>query len=161
MKKVNVLVLTLFMCLTTIMTHGQWTYKTINSDFDGAFKKAYTEINNGGYLMMEVGTSSNDDTIQIIVPFFALSGSYFCDDYTNIDFVFIVNGINKKYELTGIKSSDSKLYFFNESIWTNEFIKDFKSASKCSIRVNQDYCEDDYYQFNFSGSTNAYNFIVK
>ena len=161
MKNVKVLLLTLFMCLTTIISHGQWTYKTINSEFDGQFKKAYTTTNNGGYLIMEVGDGSYEDTIQITRPFLALSGSYFCDDYTNIDFVFIVNGVNKKYELMGIKSSDSKLYFFNESIWTDEFIKDFKSASKCSIRVNQDYCQADYYQFNFSGSTNAYNFIVK
>ena len=111
--------------------------------------------------MMEVGETTYNDTIKINRPFLALGGSYFCDDYTYIDFVLVVNGANKKYELIGTKSSDSRMYYFDESIWTDEFIKDFKNASKCSIRVNQDYCTDDYYQFVFSGSTNAYNFITK
>jgi hypothetical protein len=35
--------------------YGQWTYKLIKSDFDGEFKKAYTAINNGGFLAMEEG----------------------------------------------------------------------------------------------------------
>ena len=29
------------------------------------------------------------------------------------------------------------------------------------VRVNQEYCTDDYFEFNFSGSTSAYNFINK
>jgi len=76
-----------------------------------------------------------------------------------LNFVLTVNGVFKKYVLRGKKSNDSRIYFF-EGIWTDEFTKDFKSASKCSIRVNQDYCNDDYYIFNFSGSTAAYNFII-
>ena len=77
-----------------------------------------------------------------------------------IDFILVVNGKNKKYKLSG-KSEDGRMCSFDESIWTDEFIKDFKSASKCSIRVNQDYCIDYYYQFDFSGSTAAYDFITK
>lgn len=161
MKKAKVTMMTLMMCLMTSVVFGQWTYKTINSEFDGSFKKAYTQTNNGGYLMMEVSKPTYNDTIKVNRPFLALAGSYFCDDYTYIDFVLVVNGVNKRYELEGTKSSDSRIYYFDESIWQDEFIKDFKSASKCSIRVNQDYCTDDYYQFVFSGSTAAYNFITK
>ena len=45
-------------------------------------------------------------------------------------------------------------------MWTDEFIKDFKSASTCYIRVQyQDGHTDDYYQFDFSGSAEAHDFI--
>ena len=142
------------MCLMTSVVFGQWTYKTINSKSDGSFKKAYTKTNNGGYLVMEVGDSAYNS------PFLSLWGSCFCDA-SYIDFVLVVNGVNKKYKLIGIRSRDGRAYYFNTSIWTDEFIKDFKSASKCSIRVNQDYCTDDYYQFDFSGSAAAYDFITK
>ena len=161
MKKVKLMMTTLMMCLITSVVFGQWTYKTINSEFDGSFKRAYTETNNDGYLMMEVGDSTYIGTTKINRPSLCLRGSYFCDDYIYIDFVLVVNGVNKKYKLIGIRSRDGRMYWFDESIWTDEFIKDFKSASKCSIRVNQDYCTDDYYQFDFSGSAAAYDFITK
>ena len=145
------MMMALMMCF---VANSQWTYKTINSEFDGSFKKAYTITNNNGYLTMEVG-----DTIT--KPFIGLAGSYFCDKYTNIDFVLVVNGVNKVYKVQGMKASDSRMYYINDSIWTDEFVDDFKSASKCSIRVNQSYCTDEYYTFNFSGSTAAFNFITK
>ena len=154
------MIMTLIM-LFTMVSYGQWTYKTINSEFDGSFKKAYTQTNNGGYLMMEVGNSTYNDTIEVKRPFLALKGTYFCDDYTQIDFVLVVNGVNKKYDLRGTKSNDSRMYYFDDGIWTDEFINDFKSASSCSLRVNQDYCTNDYYKFNMSGSTSAFNFITK
>lgn len=155
------LMMTLMMCLVTSLSFGQWTYKTINSEFDGEFKKSYTKTNNNGFLMMEVGDPTYQDSIIIKRPFLAIQGSYFCDESTTIDLVLVVNGTNIKYELLGEKSSDSRMYYFNEDIWTAEFIKDFKSATKCLIRVNQEYCRDDYYEFNFSGSTAAFNFITK
>ena len=158
MKKIKLLAL--LMCISTF-TFGQWVYRTINSEFDGVFKKAYTNTNNRGFLLMEVGESTFVDSVEIKRPFLALQGSYFCDETTIVDFVLVVNGVNKKYELLGSKSSDSRLYYFDESIWTDEFTKDFKTASKCSIRVNQEHCTDDYYVFNFYSSKAAYNFITK
>ena len=138
------------MCTTTFITFGQWTYKNIKSDFDGTFKKAYTETNNNGYLMLEKGQN---------FPFFALRGTYFCDENTTIDIVLMCNGVNKKYEVSASKSGDSRLYYFNDDIWTDDFIADFKSASKCLIRVNQSHCTTDYYQFKMTNSSAAYNFI--
>ena len=160
--------MTLMMCLMTSVVFGQWTYKTINSKSDGPVKKAYTKTNNGGYLVMEVGDSTYNDTIKSNIPFLSLWGSCFCDA-SYIDFVLVVNGVNKKYKLAGKSDGPSSyggIYFsgdcyFDESIWTDEFIKDFKSASKCSIRVNRDGYTISYYQFDFSGSAAAYNFITK
>lgn len=254
MKKITSLIMFVFITTTS---HGQWTYKIINSAFDGSFKKAYTATNNNGVLMMEVDeviTEANieylrkDTSFAIIgyvskrlvnrindldsnlykvdksdnvpvwdnvsigsanmlgfakgdisliedvdnkfykvktttankiiydsikhesrrfnVPILYLKGLYFCDDGAYIDFVFVVNGVNKKYILFGSKIK-SNTYVFQKSKWSDEFIwsddftKDFKNASKCLIRVNQEYCDDVYYEFNFSGSTAAYNYITR
>ena len=155
MKKVKLTMMTLMMCLMTSVVFGQWTYKTINSEFDGSFKTAYTKTNNRGYLVMEVGDSAYNS------PFLSLwtrRRSSFCD-VSYIDFVLVVNGENKKYKLTGRAFANS-VYYFDESMWTDEFIKDFKSASKCFIRVQYQWC-DYHYQFDFSGSAAAYDFITK
>lgn len=160
MKKTVITILSA-VALSVVPAYGQWTYKTINSDFDGYFKKAYTKESNSGHLIMEEGDPYIKDGVKVNRPFLAIKGSYYCDDYANIDFVFVVDGVNVKYTLKGTKTKDSSIYYFDESIWTDEFIKDFQSASKCLVRVNQDYCQDDYYEFSFSGSTAAYNFIVK
>ena len=158
MKKVKLMMTTLMMCLMTSVVFGQWTYKTINSKSDGSFKKAYTKTNNRGYLVMEVGDSVYNGTIKSNSPFLSLWGSCFCDA-SYIDFVLVVNGENKKYKLTG-RAFDNSVYYFDESMWTDEFIKDFKSASKCFIRVQYQWC-DYHYQFDFSGSAAAYDFITK
>jgi hypothetical protein len=97
----------------------------------------------------------------IKIPSLYLHGSYFCDNETYIDFVLVVAGINVNYKISATKSKNSEIYFFDDSTWSDEFIKDFKNASKCMIRVNQNYCRSDYYEFNMSGSTSAFNFISK
>jgi hypothetical protein len=199
MKKVKMM-MTLMMCLITVVSFSQWTSKTMESTFDGNFKISYTQINNNGYLFMQEGDVKTDvvyvfknkqtgDTLIVTqdehyknydslikyntfieirqipngkkTPFFALRGSYFCDEICYVDFVLFVGGEKKIYQLKALKSSDSKYYYFQDEIWTDEFILNFKSASKCSLRVNQEYCDDDYYEFNMSGSTSAYNFITK
>jgi hypothetical protein len=145
------MMMALMMCF---VANSQWTNKIINSEFDGSFKRAFTATNNNGFLMMEESDTVNK-------PFLGLSGSYFCDDETLIDVVLVVQGVNKVYKIDAMKSGDNEMYYINDSIWTDEFVDDFKSASKCSIRVNQSYCTDEYYTFNFSGSTAAFNFITK
>ena len=155
MKKVKLMMTTLMMCLMTSVVFGQWTCKTRHNED----KKAYTKTNNGGYLVMEVGDSAYN------IPFLSLWGSCFCDA-SYIDFVLVVNGENKKYKLTGrafdnsVYYFDNSVYYFDESMWTDGFIKDFKSASKCFIRVQYQWC-DYHYQFDFSGSAAAYDFITK
>ena len=148
-------IITAGMILTSLTSFGQWTHKVIDSDFDGKFKKAYTQSNNRGWLMMEVSGTDEGK------PFLYLAGSYFCDKNTTVDMVFVVNGEKHLYNLDVSKSEDSRTYYFPDGIWTDEFTAHFKAASKCLIRVNQEHCTDEYYTFNMSGSSAAYNFIVK
>ena len=158
----------------TSVVFGQWTCFTyidrrneareafnMNRESWNETRHAYTKTSNGGSLTMTVLVKfTHNDTIILNRCNLTLRGPYrFGYSSTCIDFIFVVNGENKKHKLT--IRNNSGVYTFDESIWTDEFIKDFKSASKCSIRVNQDYCTDDYYQFDFSGSAAAYDFITK
>lgn len=129
---------------------AQWNNKVINSEFDGRFKKSICKSGNS-FLTLE---KSENGT-----PFLALYGSFFCDDTTTIDLVFVINGVNVLHSIEVFKSTDSQYYFFYDSVWTEEFTKDFKNASKCLIRTNQTHCTDDVFTFNMSGSTAALNFI--
>ena len=173
--------MTLMMCLMTSVVFGQWTYETIpfgpsvpneareafnmNSESGSEIRLARTKTAYGGSLSMSVLEYTHNDTIKLIRHNLTLWSYHpFSDSSACIDFILVVNGVNKKYKLTGKlagKSFDNEAYIFDESIWTDEFIKDFKSASKCYIRVSQNDCTDDYYQFNFSGSAAAYDFITK
>jgi hypothetical protein len=148
MKKITTLICFALIGLTAT---AQWTYKTINSEFDGKFKKAYVMSGKHAYLAMEQGDE---------VPMIYLSGSYFCDENSTIEVVLHVNGTAVKYDVEALKSSDSRSYYISDDIWTEEFTKSFKLATKCSIRVSQEYCTTDYFSFNMSGSTAAFNFIM-
>ena len=162
MKKVKLTMMTLMMCLMTSVVFGQWTYE-IDSFYCAPHPFASTEHNNGGWLAMEAGDSTYIGTTKIIRPSLSLwapkDPSFWGGGYTYIDFVLVVNGVNKKYKLAGISSYGGCC--FDESIWTDEFIKDFKSASKCSITVYRVGYTIRHYHFDFSGSAAAYNFITK
>jgi hypothetical protein len=95
-------------------------------------------------------------------PLLYLHGAYFCDDVINVDFVLVVNGIDKKYELEGMKSSDNKILFFDDNVFSDvNFRTDFLASTKVKIRAKETYCDTEYYTFLMSGSTKAYNFLTK
>lgn len=95
-------------------------------------------------------------------PLLYLHGSYFCDDVVECDIVFTVAGVEKKYVVEGMKSSDNKILFFDENLFSDkDFKSDFLASTKVKIRANESYCDTDYYTFIMSGSTAAYNFVNK
>jgi len=130
--------------------NAQWTYKTVNDDFDGLFKVAYTETNNDAYLKMEL---SDGD-----VAFF-IKGGYYCDEKPLVDLVFLVNGQPKKYTVTGFTSEDKRIVFLDLYLNKSEMLESFKNASTLKVRINQDVCTDDIYTFDMKNSTAAFNFI--
>lgn len=165
MKK---LLLAITLCLATA-TWSQWTSKTISNGFDEPFKKAYTETNNSGWLAMEVGYEESevlnpkDSTTEMVtLPLLYLHGSYFCEDSPVVDFVFVTKLGDKRWSIQGSKSSDNDLIFFPSDLFSNqEFKTDFMTATQIKVRVNETYCQTEIYQFSGSGSTAAYNFIMK
>lgn len=95
-------------------------------------------------------------------PIMYLRGSYFCDDIVSVDFILTVSGVDKKYQIEGLKSSNNETLFFDDNIFTDKaFRVDFLASSKVKIRVNESYCTTEYYTFLMGSSTAAYNFINK
>jgi hypothetical protein len=141
MKKVINLVLAV---LITGCINAQWSYKLIDNGFDEPYRIAHTAENNGAFLKLE-----KVDTFVI----WYIQGGYYCDDKPDIDVVFVVKGVNKKYNLKGTK---------NENLDIDENLNaDFKGASSVKIRINESYCTSEVYEFNMVGGKAAYDFMLK
>jgi hypothetical protein len=72
---------------------------------------------------------------------------------------FKVNGVNKKYDITGIKIGYNRIVISLDSMADNiskllqgRFLNDFKNASKMKVDI-----DNDIDVFNMKGSANAYN----
>jgi hypothetical protein len=149
MKKV-ILSGALFLAITS--AKAQWTYKKVDNGIDEPYKICYTETDNYARLKLE----NYDGGVM-----FYISGTYFCEDFPEVDVVFVVNGENKKYKVVGARSEDSKLVFITFNISAETFYEDFKSASSVKVRVNETYCTTDVFTFNMGQSKSALEFMQK
>jgi hypothetical protein len=131
---------------------SQWSYQLIKNDFDDPYRIAYTSANNGAILKLENVEGS---------VFFYIQGGYYCDDYPSVDLVFVVNGLNVKYTIEGLRNDKNDVVFFTGDLVNSEFYQDFKKCSLLKIRINETYCDTETYSFNMSKSTSALNFMLK
>lgn len=171
MKKAFLFSVAALLCLNAL---SQWTYQTVDNGLDDPYRIAFSKQNNGGYLKLEPMPS-----VSPCYAIFYITGTYFCDDNPTVNISFLINGEYQKFLIVGEKSSDNKTIFFgsiegnnNANITTPpgntipynygsvNFVPYFKAASSIKIRVNESHCDDDYYEFNMSGSTAAYNYIT-
>jgi hypothetical protein len=139
----------LFSCIS--VAHSQWSFENISNGFDDPYRIAYTSANNGAILKLE----NVDGSV-----FFYIQGSYFCDDYPSVDLVFLVNGVNFKYTIDGIKNDKNNVVFFTSDLVNNEMFDSFKKCSVLKVRVNESFCDTETFTFNMSKSTSAVNFII-
>ena len=149
MKKTILTVATLILANVSI---AQWTNKSVNNSFDEPYRICHTKENNGAILKLE----NVDGEIALY-----LQGGYFCDENLTVDVSLMVNGEWKKYSTVGTKSDDSKAVFLIDDLSSSELVINFLNAASIKLRVNETYCETEYYQFNMSGSTSAYKFITQ
>lgn len=139
--------------LITGSVGAQWTYEKIDNGFDDPYKVAYTETDNNAFLKLE-----RVDTNTILF----IKGGYYCDDKPEVDIVFVVNGVDKKYRKVCDKSEKNNIVFLTWSLELRpEMLADFKAASAVKIRINESYCTTETYKFNMLGSKAAYDFMVK
>jgi len=149
MKKV-ILSGALLCAITT--AKAQWTNKNVDNGIDDPYKICYTEINNNARLKLE-----NSDGKLL----FYISGLYFCDEFPNVDIVFVVNGENKKYKTIGAKSEDSKIVFLSFDLMAEDFGEDFKKATSVKVRINESHCTSDIYSFVMTNSKQSVEFMLK
>jgi hypothetical protein len=144
------IILTVGAIILTNMSIAQWTNKSVNNGFDEPYKICHTKENNGAILKLE----NVDGEIA-----FYLQGGFFCDDNPSVDVSLLVNNVWVKYNVIATKGSQNSTLFLVDDISTSDAILNFLNATSIKIRVNESYCENEYYQFNMSGSTSAYKFI--
>lgn len=149
MKK---LVLSVAVVLASLTAKAQWTYQKIDNGFDEPYNIAYTEPDNYVYLKLELVRGE-------VVLY--ISGGYYCDEKPSVDVVFVVNGVNKKYNFTAIKSENNKTLYFTFNFLAESSVEDFKNAQSVKIRVNESYCTTEQYTFSMGHSKAALEFISK
>jgi hypothetical protein len=123
----------------------------VNNGFDDPYRIAYTSTNNGAFLKLEnVGGS-------II---FYIQGGLYCDEEPYVDFIFVVNGVDVKFNRRCVKSNSNDVVFFTADLVNGEMYESFKKCSLIKIRINEDYCGSEIYTFNMNKSTSALNYMI-
>ena len=137
--------------LCTAVSYGQWEYKTVNNGFDPPYKVAYTAGKN--YLKMEL--------VDTLVSFYIVAG-YTCDAYPTVDISFATPSGTHVYKVSGNTSSNNSIVFLVDNMAALPgFVDDFKAATSVRIRINESYCDTEIFEFKMTGSTAAYNFMIK
>lgn len=133
---------------------AQWTYKTVDNGFDEPFRVAYAESTTGKEFI-----KLYNSTISGYVGLLMYEG-YMCSKKPGVEMSFLVNGTWEKYELLyGLTSEDKKLFYILTSVKSIE--TDFRAASKLKIRVTDDHCGTEIYEFNMQGSAAALDFMLE
>jgi len=141
---------TLAFLFSIFYANSQWSYQNVDNGFDDSYRIAYTTVSNGAILKLE---NLNGNIL------FYIQGKYYCDDYPLVNLVFVVNGVNVKYSIEGVKSDDGKAVFFMSDLTTSEILTSFKKCTLLKVRINESYCSSETYSFNMSKSTSALNYI--
>jgi hypothetical protein len=142
---------TIALFFSVSVAHSQWSYENVSNDFDTPYRIAYTSTNNSAFLKLE-----NVDGGIV----FYIQGGYYCDDNPVVDLVFVVNGVNVKYTITGFKNDSNDAVFFTSDLMNHEMLESFKKCSVLKIRINESYCDNDIHSFNMSKSTSALNYML-
>jgi hypothetical protein len=149
MKK---LVLSVAVVLASMTAKAQWVYQKVDNGIDNPYKIAYT--NNEGEPTLKIENLDGELA-------FYITGSYFCEDKPKVDIVFVVNGENKKYQITASKSKSSKTVYLTFDLIKEVYAEDFKNASSVKVRVNETYCTTDVFTFGMEKSKLAIEFMLK
>lgn len=144
-------ILSFILLLSIGSAYSQWSYESVSNDFDDPYRIAYTTKNNNAILKLENVEGS---------IYFYIQGGFFCDDNPSVDLVFVVNGENVKYNLTGIKNDNNSVVFFTGDLMNESMLESFKKCSVLKIRINESYCDSETYTFNMSKSTSALTYIL-
>ena len=132
---------------------AQWTNKTVNNGFDPTYNIAYTK----DYITHWLKLENYNKNIS-----FYMYGFFVCDKVVDVEVSFLVDGAYQKYEILECDvSEDHNTVFLVKNLKTSEMLSSFKSASSVKVRVNDKTCGAGTYEFNMTGGTSAFDFVVK
>lgn len=147
MKKIF---LTILISASSFVANSQFQNHVFNNDFDGDYKLSYSLDNNNNLLKLE----NIYGNISLYI-----TSNYFCEEDPMVDLVFFCYDGNYKFNVQGYKSKDAKTIFLTFDLENSEFLKYFFNGTKVKIRVNDNICENQYFEFSLKNSTNAFKFI--
>lgn len=153
MKKLILITLTL---MVSQLSYSQWVTRSIDNGLDAPYRIAYAEdIKRRALLKLE----ATESTIA-----FYVTGGYYCSDNPIVDIALKVGEENRRYTFVARKSRDSKSVFIVLDMLSQDkedFLGDFKKANTLVMRINEEHCTDDFYSFVMSGSSRAFNYMLK
>lgn len=147
--------LIVFFMLVSSAVSAQWTNKSIGNDFDGRFRKSYVQSRDGRAIF-----SIEEDSDDLANPYIEIFLGYVCDDETSIQIALTVGGQVYIHEFLGHAIRGNQSYMIG-TMWDNDFGRQFKVASKMSVRIHQQHCEITDKIFNMAGSAAAVKFVTK
>lgn len=159
----------LFILLFPLVCYSQtWKYQSGGSDFDGKYKSAYiTGVGNEfpyNKPIMAINKFDKNDGFN-----FYISDAGYSQEGIGLSVLFVFSNepdtVYSTYDFS--ISNDGKTIFLKEfndpnsdtKISQVEFIKKLQDASKVSVRVKDNYSQNDLV-FSLSGSTNAINYVI-
>jgi hypothetical protein len=144
---VTLLFISIISCIS-----AQWKVKKVDNGFDTPFTVAYTDDAQSVFLKLE-----NYKGVA-----FYLSNTYVCEETLMVDVSFLVNGEYSKYSVEANVSENKKIVFLFDDLSSEpDVLKDFKACTLMKIRVNDNTCDTEIYEFKMSGSTAAYDAVLK
>lgn len=145
-------IITVALICLPIFGFSQFKCKTVDNDFDPAYRIVYNESSDNTLLKLE--------NVDGMVGMYIQNTAVCTGRELNVDIVYIFpNGEKEKYNLDLLPSDDGTVLVITYDLLTSEMLSSFKRSTKMKVRVNEVYCEPTYYEYNMVGSTNAINFI--
>ena len=144
-----------FLMLLSSTVSAQWVNKTFGNDFDGKFRRSYVESKSGDAIFV-----LEEDSEDYPNPFIEIFLGYVCDDEASIQIALTVNGQVYVHEFLGHSNRGNQSYLIG-TMWNNDFGRQFKVATKMSVRVHQQHCDIKDNTFNMAGSAAAVKFVTR
>lgn len=155
----------------TIVCNAQWKVKTEGNGFDEKYYVA-SVLSKDGEAKINMILHEGKVVLDVETPEIV-----YRERYSTVEVTFKIKGENKMYEIGGSARSGSSLLLLTPKgggpndigdLFTEEILNDFKNASLMKMKIiytrpylGSSISEYEEYVFNMSGSSNAYNRVLK
>lgn len=138
--------------LASVQVNAQWCAKKVDNGLDEPYKICYNKNLYGEFLKME--------NVEGKVSMY-LQADYTCEQFNiDTDLSLLVNNVWQKHKFNANGNGD--IVVLMDNLYdSEEFVAQFKAATKIKFRLNYEECEAVTYEFNMLASTSSLLFISK
>lgn len=144
-------ILTLLL-LAASSAQAQWVNATADNGFDPPFRYSTCDdkIKKGKWLKVE----KFKDTQVLLLIYVGFA----CEDFPKVEYSFKMDTGYHKINSVGAKSSDKKKIYLQFDV-AKESGEYFAKCKELKIRITDSGCGTEIYQFDMTGSANAYTWV--